>query len=50
MERFTEVDVVGAEDVPDAGTEPVAVGSPEQQLALLALRIEMAAVYLRLGE
>ncbi len=50
VERFTEVDVVGAEDVPDAGTEPVAVGSPEQQLALLALRIEMAAVYLRLGE
>ena len=50
VERFTEVDVVGAEDVPDAATDAVAVGSPEQQLALLALRIEMAAVYLRLGE
>ena len=50
VEHFTEVEVVGAEDVPDAATDPVDVGSAEQQLALLALRIEMAAVYLGLAE
>ena len=50
VEHFAEVEVVGAEDVPDAATDPVAVGSAEQQLALLALRIEMAAVYLGLAE
>jgi hypothetical protein len=50
VEHFAEVEVVGAEDVPDAATDPVDVGSAEQQLALLALRIEMAAVYLGLAE
>lgn len=52
---FSLVDV---EDVPDAVSttdgvqtisSPVLAGRPEQQLALLALRLEMAAVYLRLA-
>ncbi|MDT5097327.1 MAG: hypothetical protein QOC76_1064 [Mycobacterium sp.] len=42
------VDIVGAEDVPDAGESPVHPGRPEQQLAMLAVRLEMAATYLRL--
>jgi hypothetical protein len=45
------VDVVGAEDVPDiadTAESPVSSGRPEQQLAMLAVRLEMAAVYLRL--
>ena len=49
--QFDDVDIVGAEDVPDlpdgrsraAGAQRV-----EQQLAILAVRLEMAAVYLRL--
>jgi hypothetical protein len=43
-----DVTLVGAEDVPDAFAAPVALGRPEQQLATLAVRLEMAAVYLRL--
>ncbi len=43
-----DVDVIGAEDVPDAGESPVQSGRPEQQLAMLAVRLEMAATYLRL--
>ena len=43
-----DVDVVGAEDVPDVGESPVQSGRPEQQLAMLAVRFEMAATYLRL--
>ena len=43
-----DVDVVGAQDVGDAGESPVALGRPEQQLAMLAVRLEMAATYLRL--
>jgi hypothetical protein len=52
-----DVDLVVAEDVPDV-TEvgdapatpaaPTGAGSAEQQLAVLAVRLEMAAVYLRL--
>jgi hypothetical protein len=45
------VDIVGAEDVPDVADtseSPVSSGRPEQQLAMLAVRLEMAAVYLRL--
>ncbi|RDH77673.1 TobH protein [Mycolicibacterium moriokaense] len=42
------VDIVGAEDVPDVGEAPVQSGRPEQQLAMLAVRLEMAATYLRL--
>jgi hypothetical protein len=45
-----DVDIVGAEDVPDVSDDrsaPVGQGA-EQQLAILAVRLEMAAVYLRL--
>ncbi len=42
-----DVDVVAAEDVPDVKV-PLATGHPEQQLALMALRLEMTAAYLRL--
>lgn len=38
------VDVVSADDVPDAATG----GRLEQQIAMLAVRLEMAAVYLKL--
>lgn len=42
------IDIVGAEDVPDVSDSPVQSGRPEQQLAMLAVRLEMAATYLRL--
>jgi hypothetical protein len=42
-----DVDVITAEDVPDV-TAPVASGHLEQQLAMMAVRLEMTAVYLRL--
>jgi hypothetical protein len=41
------VDVIAAEDVPDVKV-PVTNGHPEQQLAMMAVRLEMTAVYLRL--
>jgi len=43
-----DVDLVGAEDVGDAGSIPPSGARAEQQLATLALRLEMSAVYLRL--
>jgi hypothetical protein len=54
-----DVDVINAEDVPeaagitDSAETPVAAavpaaGRPEQQLATLAVRLEMTATYLRL--
>jgi len=43
------VDLVGAEDVGEQGSVSVADDRTEQQLALLAVRLEMAAVYLRLA-
>jgi hypothetical protein len=46
-----DVDIVGAEDVPDVTVGPagqVGAQRAEQQLAILAVRLEMAAVYLRL--
>jgi hypothetical protein len=46
-----DVDLVGAEDVPDLPEGRPARGGvqrAEQQLAILAVRLEMAAVYLRL--
>jgi hypothetical protein len=51
-----DVDVINAEDVPDAlgmvdapvEAAPAAPGRPEQQLAILAVRLEMTATYLRL--
>lgn len=42
-----DVDVLAAEDVPDVKV-PLATGHPEQQLAMMALRLEMTAAYLRL--
>ena len=45
---FDDVDLVGAEDVGDAGSIPPSGARAEQQLATLALRLEMSAVYLRL--
>jgi hypothetical protein len=44
---FDDVDVLAAEDVPDGSATPRAT-RPEQQLATLAVRLEMTAVYLRL--
>jgi hypothetical protein len=52
-----DVDLIAAEDVPDAPAgsagspalpAPTGAGRAEQQLAILAVRLEMAAVYLRL--
>ena len=44
-----DVDLVGVEDVGEAGSVPATGGRAEQQLATLAVRLEMAAVYLRLA-
>lgn len=46
-EGFADLDVVSADDVPDIAT-PVTGSRPEQQLATVAVRLEMTAVYLRL--
>ncbi|HEY2198039.1 MAG TPA: TobH protein [Mycobacterium sp.] len=49
--QFDDVDMVGAEDVPDLQDGRRALPGAqrvEQQLAILAVRLEMAAVYLRL--
>jgi len=49
--QLDDVDIVGAEDVPegpDGNSAPVGSQRAEQQLAILAVRLEMAAVYLRL--
>ena len=43
-----DVDLVGIEDIGEAGAVPVPSGRAEQQLATLAVRLQMAAVYLRL--
>jgi hypothetical protein len=48
LSGFDDIDVISAEDVPDVAT-PTVGGRPEQQLALMAVRLEMAAVYLRLA-
>lgn len=45
---FEDIDLISAEDVPDVAA-PTGGGRPEQQLALMAVRLEMAAVYLRLA-
>jgi hypothetical protein len=54
---LNDVDLIAAEDVPDAPggsagsaavPAPAGAGRAEQQLAILAVRLEMAAVYLRL--
>jgi hypothetical protein len=46
---YDNIDLVGVEDVPEAGTMTVDAGRPEQQLATLAVRVEMAAAYVRLA-
>ncbi|MCF6385438.1 TobH protein [Mycobacterium sp. MBM] len=46
-EGFADLDVVSADDVPDSGTVIGGVRL-EQQLATVAVRLEMTAVYLRL--
>jgi hypothetical protein len=48
-----DIDVINAEDVPEVSDAPEAAvapvtGRPEQQLAMLAVRLEMTATYLRL--
>jgi hypothetical protein len=51
VSQLDDVDIVGAEDVPEGpgdSSAPVGVQRAEQQLAILAVRLEMAAVYLRL--
>ena len=48
VEGFDDVDIVGTEDVGEAGSVPAGNGRVEQQLATLAVRIEMTAVYLGL--
>ncbi len=49
VSRIADVDLIGTEDVPDAVASQLPTGRPEQQLAVLAVRLEMAAVYLRLA-
>ena len=45
---FDDITVIGAGDVPDVDQAAPINGRPEQQLAILALRLEMTAVYLKL--
>ncbi|BBZ27193.1 TobH protein [Mycolicibacterium madagascariense] len=47
LDGYDDVDVLSADDVPDVVT-PRPSGRPEEQLAMLAVRLEMAAAYLRL--
>lgn len=47
IQHIEDVDLVGVNDVGEAGSIPA--GSIEQQLAMLAVRVEMAAVYLGLA-
>jgi hypothetical protein len=43
-----DIVVLSAEDVPDTAGTALPTGRPEQQLAVLAVRLEMTAVYLKL--
>ena len=51
---LNHIDVIGAEDVPDISDgsatpqTPVWIGRPEQQFAMLAVRLKMTTEYLRL--
>jgi hypothetical protein len=47
LNGFDDMHVTSAQDVPDI-VAPPPMGRPENQLATLAVRLEMAAVYLRL--
>ncbi|WP_310784364.1 TobH protein [Mycobacterium sp. Z3061] len=46
---FDDVYLLGAEDMQELPSAPTAASRAEQQLAVLAVRLEMAAVYLRLA-
>ncbi|MFV8317413.1 TobH protein [Mycobacterium sp. 23] len=46
---FDDVHLLGAEDMQELPSAPTAASRAEQQLAVLAVRLEMAAVYLRLA-
>lgn len=48
MAGLDDAYLITAEDVPDAPQPSTGAGRAEQQLAVLAVRLEMAAVYLRL--
>ncbi|HZA11613.1 TobH protein [Mycobacterium sp.] len=43
-----DFDLLSSEDVPDGSSAPLGGSGVEQQLAVLAVRLEMSAVYLRL--
>lgn len=61
VDGFADVDVIGVQDVPAESADPGDTGvitgpadgltssRPEQQLAILSVRLEMAGVYLRLA-
>ena len=48
LSGYDDAEVISADDVPDVVT-PRPAGRPEQQLVLMAVRLEMAAAYLRLA-
>jgi hypothetical protein len=48
LSGYDDTYVTSAQDVPDV-VSPPPTGRPEHQLATLAVRLEMAAVYLRLA-
>ncbi|OKH71608.1 TobH protein, partial [Mycobacterium sp. SWH-M5] len=45
---FDDISAISADDVPDAAGTSLPAGRPEQQVAILAVRLEMAAVYSKL--
>jgi hypothetical protein len=45
---FDDISAIGADDVPELAGATLPAGRPEQQLAILAVRLEMAAVYSKL--
>ena len=45
---FDDIEPIGVTDTPSSPDPAPQPGRPEQQLAVLAVRLEMAAVYLRL--
>ena len=45
---YDDIEPIGVTDIPSSPDPAPQPGRPEQQLAVLAVRLEMAAVYLRL--
>lgn len=45
---YDDISAIGADDVPDSTETTLPAGRPEQQVAILAVRLEMAAVYSKL--